>query len=288
MGYLTEANIGGVDYKLAGALYGACATPAATAAKIVTCADFDSLETGVTIHVRFSEAQSAANPTLNVNGTGAKSITGGGSWSAGMVASFTYDGTNWIRNDGYFTDTKNTAGSTNSASKLFLVGATSQAANPQTYSNSGVYATNGALVCGTINTGNGAYEVNAAAAKGVDTNIDAGSTSTNLPTSQAVAAYVASQAMGAAMFRGTLVQSHGSGVYSKYTEAELEASDYVCGWYWVCETAGTYAGNVMEVGDMLFCVSSKDESYSASDFTAIQNNIETLTTTEIDNLWAAA
>lgn len=37
------------------------------------------------------------------------------------------------------TDTKNTAGSTNSTSKLFLIGATSQAANPQTYSRSTAY-----------------------------------------------------------------------------------------------------------------------------------------------------
>lgn len=43
------------------------------------------------------------------------------------------------------TDTKNTAGSTNSASKLFLIGATSQDANPQTYSNSKIYATDGVL-----------------------------------------------------------------------------------------------------------------------------------------------
>ena len=43
------------------------------------------------------------------------------------------------------TDTKNTAGSTSSASKLFLVGATSQAANPQTYSYSTVYETSGTL-----------------------------------------------------------------------------------------------------------------------------------------------
>lgn len=38
-----------------------------------------------------------------------------------------------------FTDTKNTAGSTNSTSKLYLIGATEQGANPQTYSNSAVY-----------------------------------------------------------------------------------------------------------------------------------------------------
>ena len=37
-------------------------------------------------------------------------------------------------------DTKNTAGSTDSSSKLFLVGATSQGANPQTYSHDTVYA----------------------------------------------------------------------------------------------------------------------------------------------------
>ena len=37
------------------------------------------------------------------------------------------------------TDTKNTAGSTNTASKIFLVGATSQAENTQTYSNSKCY-----------------------------------------------------------------------------------------------------------------------------------------------------
>lgn len=40
-------------------------------------------------------------------------------------------------------NTKNTAGSTNSASKLFLIGATSQAASPQTYSNSNVYIASG-------------------------------------------------------------------------------------------------------------------------------------------------
>ena len=38
-----------------------------------------------------------------------------------------------------YTDTKNTAGSTNTDSKIYLVGATSQAANPQTYSHDTAY-----------------------------------------------------------------------------------------------------------------------------------------------------
>ena len=42
-------------------------------------------------------------------------------------------------------DTKNTAGSSNSNSKLCIIGASTQAANPQTYSNSKVYTQNGKL-----------------------------------------------------------------------------------------------------------------------------------------------
>lgn len=40
---------------------------------------------------------------------------------------------------GGFTDTKNTAGATNSTDRLYLIGATSQGANPQTYSKNVVY-----------------------------------------------------------------------------------------------------------------------------------------------------
>lgn len=44
------------------------------------------------------------------------------------------------------TDTKNTAGSTNTSSKIYLIGATSQAANPQTYSHDTAYVgTDGCL-----------------------------------------------------------------------------------------------------------------------------------------------
>ena len=47
-----------------------------------------------------------------------------------------------LENDsGYITtDTKNTSGSTDTASKIFLIGATSQTASPQTYSQDTVYA----------------------------------------------------------------------------------------------------------------------------------------------------
>ena len=47
-------------------------------------------------------------------------------------------------------DTKDTAGSTDTSSKIFLIGATSQAANPQTYSDNQVYALNGQLGANTV------------------------------------------------------------------------------------------------------------------------------------------
>ena len=51
------------------------------------------------------------------------------------------------------TDTKNTAGSTDTSSKIYLIGATSQAANPQTYSDNEVYATNGVLTTKSVQVG---------------------------------------------------------------------------------------------------------------------------------------
>jgi hypothetical protein len=56
-------------------------------------------------------------------------------------------------------DTKNTAGSTDSSSKLFLVGATSQADNPQTYSDDEVYTTGGVLTTKSVQVGGGAATI---------------------------------------------------------------------------------------------------------------------------------
>jgi len=59
-------------------------------------------------------------------------------------------GTNYDTEWATPTDTKNTAGSTDSSSKLFLIGATSQAANPQTYSQDTAYVgTDGNLYSGS-------------------------------------------------------------------------------------------------------------------------------------------
>lgn len=87
--------------------YGVCATAADTAAKTVTVDNF-ALETGAMIVVKFTNTNSASEPTLNVNGTGAKPMYRYGTskastsqttsgWRAGAVQIFVYDGTGWIR-----------------------------------------------------------------------------------------------------------------------------------------------------------------------------------------------
>ena len=52
-------------------------------------------------------------------------------------------------------DTKNTAGSTDTSSKIYLVGATEQSANPQTYSDDEVYTTSGVLTTKSVQVGGG-------------------------------------------------------------------------------------------------------------------------------------
>lgn len=62
--------------------YGTCATAAATAAKVVTLDNF-SLETGASVRIKFTYANTVSSPTLNINNTGAKSIF----WHGATLAS---------------------------------------------------------------------------------------------------------------------------------------------------------------------------------------------------------
>ncbi|MGE4310301.1 hypothetical protein [Desulfovibrio sp.] len=77
-----------------------CSTAAATAAKTVSVSNF-SLAAGRTINVLFTSVNTAANPTLNVSGTGAKPITcygipvEVGALAQGQVYTLIYSGSQW-------------------------------------------------------------------------------------------------------------------------------------------------------------------------------------------------
>lgn len=117
---IEQVQIGSSYYNIASTAYGVCSVTSGVQEKAVSIPGF-KLINGVTIHVRFANANTANNPTLNVNGTGAKEIRLNDSenagttdattgWKAGAIVSFTYvevDNSHayWYRDQGYNTNT---------------------------------------------------------------------------------------------------------------------------------------------------------------------------------------
>ncbi len=98
----TGANNPGAAALSLGRGVGSCSTPAATAAKVVAMPGFSRVS-GSIAGVTFTYANTAANPTLNVNGTGAAAITDGETGDSvaalRMFAGthlFQFDGTSWL------------------------------------------------------------------------------------------------------------------------------------------------------------------------------------------------
>lgn len=117
--WTTARNINGmsIDGSENSTNYGTCSTAAATAAKTVSCTGF-ALVTGAEITVKFTVTNSAANPTLNVNNTGAKAIYyRGAAISAAYLAAnrtytFRYNGTQYELVGDIDTNTQSTVDST--------------------------------------------------------------------------------------------------------------------------------------------------------------------------------
>ena len=114
----TARTIDGVSFNGSANIthFGTCSTEAATAAKVVSVANF-VLATGSEVTVQFTVTNTAASPTLNVNGTGAKAIVyrnaaiSAGYLAANRVYKFVYDGTNYELIGDIDTNTKYTAAS---------------------------------------------------------------------------------------------------------------------------------------------------------------------------------
>lgn len=104
---IVNASYGGGTY------YGTCGTTAATQTKTVTINGINSLSEGLSIRVKFSNAQSySGQPKLNLNSLGAVNIVRNGTtaaaqyeWNAGEVLDLVYDGTSWVIVDGAIAST---------------------------------------------------------------------------------------------------------------------------------------------------------------------------------------
>lgn len=85
--------------------YGECTDAANVQNKTATVNDLTILTEGTKVAIKFTNSNSASNPTLNINGTGAIAMMRYGttaigtsdrsSWTAGTVQEFIYDGTYW-------------------------------------------------------------------------------------------------------------------------------------------------------------------------------------------------
>ena len=162
----TARTIDGVDFDGSAAIshYGMCSTAAGTAEKTVSVTSY-KLVTGSWVAVKFTETNTASNPTLNVNSTGAKAIYYRGSAiSAGSLAAnrtylFVYNGTQYELigdlDTNTNTDTKVnvTLGTT---AKAYILGTTttptSSAQGVTAISDTGVYldTTAGRLTAGSF------------------------------------------------------------------------------------------------------------------------------------------
>ena len=105
----TARNIDGVSFDGSGMIhhFGVCNALASAQSKAATLDDSMSftLARGASVFVKFGNSNTASNPTLNVNGTGAKNIylygyqpvgvTAKTSWKSGSVVHLVYDGSAW-------------------------------------------------------------------------------------------------------------------------------------------------------------------------------------------------
>lgn len=139
------------------AKYGTSTTAASTATKVVTCSGFQ-LYTGAQIAVKFTYANTASTPKLNVNSTGAKTIRAKNAtlaatyyWTANSLVQFTYDGTYWVMEVQDQTEVFNRLTNNGSAEGIFIQ-------NGQLYINMS-YLQTGILKVGGANNGNGVFEV---------------------------------------------------------------------------------------------------------------------------------
>lgn len=123
---IEQVNVGGNVYNIGSTAYAVCDTAANESAKVINTITGLALVEGLTIHVKFTYANTASNPTLTITGgdsaantpiniveygtTNAGTTAETTGWQAGAIVSLTYDGSNWVKNSGYNTNSQSNYG----------------------------------------------------------------------------------------------------------------------------------------------------------------------------------
>ena len=188
MSYISELQIdNGAIIPIGSSLYGICTSGVNAYTKEVSLDNFNALVRGVTVHVKFTNGNSAplVNPNdssqylkLKVGSTSAQQILNPGgniNWSSGAVISFTLDGDtepyNWIVND------------SDSGAEITI---------EQHYNSNSSNAISGSGVSEALGDLNGKGVITSIVESGTGAN----KTSTDLPTTNAVTSYIDSKTAG--------------------------------------------------------------------------------------------
>lgn len=254
MAYFGQLTVDGTSYLVGSSLFGVCNTLPGTAAKVVSTgvlgSTFDELIYGITVNIQFSRGNTLETVTLKVGSTSAVQVYGNCKCAAGAVLSFTYgnvDGNaKWILNVG--------------EKSAVSVMQTYDPDSTEPISGKGVAEAIAPLVPGG----------NSAANYSVDTEIGENPSNAKVPTSHAVASYVdnAFATKDALLYKGAI------GAGGDITT--LPINGYSAGWLYKVTTAGTYANQKCEVGDLILAIADADENafgVTNSHWTIIQTNI---------------
>lgn len=130
---IERVNVAGTVYNIGSTAYAVCNTNASEPAKVININGISLVE-GLTIHVKFNNANTANNPTLTITGgdsaannpisivqygtTSAGTTAETNGWQAGAVVSLTYDGTSWVRDQGYNTNSQSAYGNITTSGTL--------------------------------------------------------------------------------------------------------------------------------------------------------------------------
>ncbi len=113
MSYINSINNNDTDYLISGVLdIITCDTSASTVAKTATAMDAFTLDSNLSFKIKFTNGNTASSPTLNLNSTGAKSLTTTTSDTtlvAGTVYNCYYNGTNYVLDNELTVHTANTS-----------------------------------------------------------------------------------------------------------------------------------------------------------------------------------
>ena len=199
--------------------------------------------------------------------------------AAGLLPTLSGTATTYLNGNGEWAtppDTKNTVGSTDTNSKIFLVGTTSQTASAQSYSHDTAYVgTDGCLYSGgtkvlTSHQSLAAYaKLASPALTGTPTapTATAGTNTTQIATTEFVTTAVSNSfaAQDAMRFKGT-IEGGSTGAYGALTAAATTGDTYKV------SKAGKINGIAVEVGDMLICTADNTAAATTSNYSTVAAN----------------